>query len=124
MVDRSAIDAVRPLTAAHEPVPSAVQREREGFRRRYGRHTGGRDLADVRHGYLASIAFLDRQVGRILAELERRGLSEDTLVLFVSDHGDMIGDHELITKGAYFYDPCTRGADDPAPAGRRAGRRG
>ena len=124
LVDRSAIDAVRPLTAAHEPVPSAVERERAGFRRRYGRHTGGRDLADVRHGYLASIAFLDRQVGRILAELERRGLSDDTLVLFVSDHGDMIGDHELITKGAYFYDPCTR---VPMilrlPAGERAGAR-
>ncbi len=108
LVDRSAIDAVRPLTTAHEPVPSAVEREREGFRRRYGGQSGGRDLADVRHGYLASVAFLDRQVGRILAELERRGPSDDTLVLFVSDHGDMLGDHELITKGAYFYDPCTR----------------
>ena len=124
MVDRSAIDAVRPLTTAHEPVPSAVEREREGFRRRYGRHSGGRDLADVRHGYFASVAFLDRQVGRILAELERRGLSDNTLVLFVSDHGDMIGDYELITKGAYFYDPCTR---VPMilrlPEGERAGAR-
>ena len=62
----------------------------------------------VRHGYYASVAFFDRQVGRILAELERRGLAHNTLVLFVSDHGDMIGDYELITKGAYFYDPCTR----------------
>ena len=121
LVDRAAIDPVRPLTAAHEPVPSGVAREREGFRRRYGRHSGGRDLGDVRHGYYASVAFLDRQVGRILAELERRGLAHNTLVLFVSDHGDMIGDYELITKGAYFYDPCTRGADDPAPAGGAAG---
>ena len=32
----------------------------------------------------------------------------NTLVLFVSDHGDMIGDLELIAKGAFFYDPCTR----------------
>ena len=108
LVDRAAIDPLRPLTAAHEPVPSGVARERAGFRRRYGRHSGGRDLADVRHGYYASVAFLDRQVGRILAELERRGLAHNTLVLFVSDHGDMIGDYELITNGAYFYDPCTR----------------
>ena len=35
-------------------------------------------------------------------------MAHNTLVLFVSDHGDMIGDYELITKGAYFYDPCTR----------------
>ena len=108
LVDRAAIDPVRPLTAAHEPVPGGVAREREGFHKRYGRHSGGRDLAGVRQGYYASVAFLDRQVGRILAELERRGLARNTLVLFVSDHGDMIGDYELITKGAYFYDPCTR----------------
>ena len=85
-----------------------MAREREGFHRRYRRRAGGSGLADVRHGYYASVAFLDRQVGRILAELERRGLANDTVVLFVSDHGDMIGDYELITKGAYFYDPCTR----------------
>ncbi len=108
LVDRDAIGPVRPLTAAHEPVPGGVAREREGFHRRYGRDSGGRSVADVRHGYYASVAFLDRQVGRILAELERRGLADNTVVLFVSDHGDMIGDYELITKGAYFYDPCTR----------------
>ena len=124
LVDRDAIGPVRPLTAAHEPVPGGVAREREGFQRRYGRRAGGRGLADVRHGYYASVAFLDRQVGRILAELERRGLADNTLVLFVSDHGDMIGDYELITKGAYFYDPCTR---VPMilrlPDGERAGTR-
>ena len=124
LADRAAIDPVRPLTAAHEPVPSGVAREREGFRRRYAGHTRGGDLVDVRHGYLASVAFMDRQVGRVLAELERRGLARDTLVLFVSDHGDMIGDYELITKGAYFYDPCTR---VPMilrlPAAERAGTR-
>ena len=106
LVERAAIDPVRPLTAAHEPVPGGVARERETFRRRYGRHAGGRDLAGVRHGYYASVAFLDRQVGRILADLERRGMARNTLVLFVSDHGDMIGDYELITKGAYLYDPA------------------
>ena len=108
LVDRAAIAPVRPLTPAHEPIPSAVGREREGFRRRYPGPARARSLAEVRHGYLASIAFLDRQVGRIVAELERLDLLRDTLVLFVSDHGDMIGDYELITKGAYFYDPCTR----------------
>ena len=110
LVDLSRMPPVRPLTAAHEPVPGGVARERELFHAGQGRSRvpAQRDLAALRHGYLASIAFLDRQVGRIFAELERLDLMRDTLVLFVSDHGDMIGDLELIAKGAFFYDPCTR----------------
>ena len=110
LVDQSRMAPVRPLTAAHRPVPGGVARERELFHAGQGRSRvpAQRDLAAIRHGYLASIAFLDRQVGRIFAELERLDLMRDTLVLFVSDHGDMIGDLELIAKGAFFYDPCTR----------------
>ena len=110
LVDLSRMAPVRPLTAAHQPVPGGVARERELFHAGQGRSRvpAQRDLAAIRHGYLASIAFLDRQVGRIFAELERLDLMRDTLVLFVSDHGDMIGDLELIAKGAFFYDPCTR----------------
>ena len=110
LVDQSRMAPVRPLTAAHRPVPGGVARERELFHAGQGRSRvpAQRDLAALRHGYLASIAFLDRQVGRIFAELERLDLMRDTLVLFVSDHGDMIGDLELIAKGAFFYDPCTR----------------
>ena len=110
LVDRARMAPVQPLTDDHRPIPSGVARERELFHSGQGRARDPRrrDLAAIRHGYLASIAFLDQQVGRIFAELERRDLMRDTLVLFVSDHGDMIGDLELIAKGAFFYDPCTR----------------
>ena len=50
--------------------------------------------AQVRHsrqGYYGSIRFIDDQIGRILEALHRRGLYEETLILFVSDHGDMLG---------------------------------
>ena len=110
LVDHSRMAPVRPLTAAHRPIPSGVAREREAFHAGQGRSRkpGQQDITAIRRGYLASIAFLDRQVGRIFAELERLDLMRDTLILFVSDHGDMIGDLELIAKGAFFYDPCTR----------------
>ena len=101
---------VQPLTEAHRPIPDGVARERALFHAGQGRAADPRrrDIDAIRHGYLASVAFLDQQVGRIFAELERRDLLRNTLVLFVSDHGDMIGDLELIAKGAFFYDPCTR----------------
>lgn len=62
----------------------------------------------MRKGYYASIAFLDEQVGRVLQTLKREGLEENTLVVFMSDHGDMLADHELLAKGGFFYDPCVK----------------
>jgi arylsulfatase len=65
-------------------------------------------LAQWRIGYHAAIAHIDSQVGRVLAALDASGMREDTVVIFASDHGDMLGDHGLMTKGGYFYDACTR----------------
>jgi arylsulfatase A-like enzyme len=63
------------------------------------------DLKKIRLGYFASITLIDREVGRVLKTLKEEGLRESTLVIFVSDHGDMLGDHNLMVKGAFFYDP-------------------
>ena len=65
-------------------------------------------LAKWRIGYHAAVALIDKQVGRVLASLDETGQTESTVVMFASDHGDMLGDHGLMTKGAYFYDACTR----------------
>jgi arylsulfatase A-like enzyme len=54
------------------------------------------------------ISFVDAQIGRVLHCLERCGLRENTLVGFVGDHGDMMGDHWMIYKGPYMFDGCTR----------------
>ncbi len=43
--------------------------------------------------YYASITFIDDQVGAIIAALKEKGLYDNTLIVFVSDHGDMMGDH-------------------------------
>ena len=48
--------------------------------------------------YYANITFIDEQIGRILDALDEENLSQDTLVLFTSDHGDMMGDHGLWYK--------------------------
>ncbi|MFB3827374.1 MAG: sulfatase [Bryobacteraceae bacterium] len=48
--------------------------------------------------YYGMITAIDDQVGRILRELETLGMAEDTIVLFSSDHGDMLGSHGLRLK--------------------------
>jgi iduronate 2-sulfatase len=50
-------------------------------------------------GYYASVEFMDKQVGRILDELDRLGLSRSTAVIFTSDHGYHLGEHTFWQKG-------------------------
>lgn len=66
------------------------------------------ELKKMRRDYLASIALFDLEVGRVLGALEEKGIADNTLVVFTSDHGDMLGDHRLFVKGAFFYDPSVR----------------
>lgn len=55
-------------------------------------------VMELRHGYLACISFLDAQVGRLLAGINRLGLAENTVVIFWSDHGFHLGEHSLWAK--------------------------
>ncbi len=48
--------------------------------------------------YYGSITHMDRHVGQILAELERLGMAENTIVLFTADHGNMLGDRGRMFK--------------------------
>ncbi|MHA1150960.1 MAG: sulfatase family protein [Promethearchaeota archaeon] len=49
----------------------------------------------------ASIAMVDESIGQILAYLEKQGLADNTIVVYMSDHGDFMGEHGLLFKG-----PC------------------
>jgi len=55
--------------------------------------------------YYATIEHIDRQVGRMVDILKRKGLYEDAMVIFTSDHGEYMGFHHMLIKGNYMYDP-------------------
>ena len=69
-----------------------------------------------------SISMIDDGVGRLLAELRRLGRADDTVVIFTSDHGDFLGDHQLLLKGPIHYEGLVRTPfvwmDPAAPAAR------
>ena len=50
-------------------------------------------------GYLATVTFMDEQVGRILKTLNELGLDQETAVFFTSDHGYLLGEHHFWQKG-------------------------
>jgi arylsulfatase A-like enzyme len=64
----------------------------------------GEDFAKrARRHYYANITFIDEWIGKIVQILKKRGLYENSVILFTSDHGDMLGDHFFWRK-TYAYE--------------------
>ncbi len=62
----------------------------------------------IRAAYWAMCDLIDDQVGRMIDSLRRTGQLENTIIIYSSDHGEMLGDHGIYLKGPYFYDPAVR----------------
>ena len=78
----------------------------------------------VAHTY-GMIGFVDDMVGRIIGTLEEMGLAENTIVMFCSDHGELLWDHGLLKKGPFPYGGLLRTPmiwrwPEGLPAGGRA----
>ena len=61
----------------------------------------------ARAAYFAFLAYLDAQVGRFFHMMRQQGVLNDTFILFTSDHGEMLGDHNLWRK-TYGYEASAR----------------
>jgi arylsulfatase len=74
-----------------------------------GRSAGFRDFSaseiqEIKAQYFAMITLIDDEVGRILGALDDEGLSDNTIVIFTSDHGELLGDHQMLLKGPMMFD--------------------
>jgi arylsulfatase A-like enzyme len=77
----------------------------------HGFHSHRIDEAALRKNmavYYGMISLMDQQIGRILHCLDALGIADDTLVVFSSDHGHLLGQHGLIAKGAFLYEDLLR----------------
>ena len=84
-------------------------RVQELFERFWGlRHIGWPGWQEIIARYWGYVTMIDDLVGRILGELRALGLDENTLVVFTTDHGDMMGAHRLIEKGPFTYEQTYR----------------
>ncbi len=66
------------------------------------------ELREIIANTYGMLALIDHNVGRIMAELHRLGIADDTLVVYASDHGDWLGDHGLLLKGPMAYEGLMR----------------
>lgn len=59
-------------------------------------------LIAMRRGYAALAHYIDDKLGALLEVLEEQGLRDNTVVIFTSDHGEMLGEHGLIQKRSFY----------------------
>jgi choline-sulfatase len=64
------------------------------------------DVRAARHGYYASLSYVDEKIGEVLDALEACDLAGDTVVVFLADHGDFLGEHGLFYKMSFREHPA------------------
>jgi len=60
----------------------------------------------IRAAYWAMCDLIDMQVGRMIDALKQTNQLDNTIIIFMSDHGEMLGDHGIYLKGPHMYDPA------------------
>jgi len=81
------------------------KRFEKSWSRRMVNGYGDKGLKEFLRIYYGAVKYLDDRVGRILDELEKQGILDETLIIFTSDHGDMMGGHGMVWKSnTSFYE--------------------
>jgi arylsulfatase A-like enzyme len=102
VVPQRFLDLYEPSTFRLPAFPEEVEAQRGGTL------FSDRALRSARHGYYAMVSEVDTHAGRILAALDELDLSENTLVVFTSDHGEWLGEHLRYGKGFPAHDCISR----------------
>ncbi len=121
-------ETLPPVQVGEEALPI------KGFKWQYLRQIGEMahpdyraSISRARSSYLGMLRLIDDQVRRFVEFLEAEGLREETLLIFLSDHGDFVGEYGLMRKGAevpellmriplFFVGPGIRARPDPHDA--------
>ncbi|MCC2677140.1 MAG: betC [Ramlibacter sp.] len=77
----------------------------------------------ARHAYYANISYIDDKIGRLLRTLKECGMEDDTIVVFTSDHGEMLGERGMWYKQTFFEPSARVPLIVRLPGGVRATRR-
>jgi len=75
--------------------------------RPHGRHTYNDEaIKSARQAFYALSTHIDHQIRLVIGLLREENIFDDTLVMFTSDHGDMLGNHGLYAKGLFYENSC------------------
>lgn len=103
-----------------ESLPAAAQRLRTAFG--FSGHTENQ-VARARAAYYGLVTYLDDKIGTLLNVLDEMGLSENTVVIHASDHGELLGEHGLWRKMSFYEQAARVPLQIRWPAAGRLGQR-
>ena len=97
----------------YEALPPHFKLMRETAVRSSGNHSQPMKATDPYYAecaahYYGLIEMIDDQIGRVMTMLNQTGLMENTVVIFLADHGEALGDHGMWGKGPYHFDSVIR----------------
>lgn len=96
-------DAIRISTPTEAELAGQPAREREALLPFQGTsQLSAEEIRTLRHYYYARVAFLDDVVGKLLAWMKSRNLLDNTIVVFLSDHGSHLADHGMLQKQTFY----------------------
>ncbi len=78
-------------------------------------------VAELRRAYYAAVTVIDQAVGRVIDAIDRKGIRDQTWIIYTTDHGEMLGEHNMLLK-CVFYDPSVRVPLIISPPGGREAR--
>lgn len=113
-LERYDLDEVPDPVASEGELDTKPPIQTEASRHSYAGHARGftsfgtQEIKEVIAAYYAMVTLIDDEVKRILNRLEALGLEDETIVIFTSDHGEMLGDHQQLLKGPLLYDCAVR----------------
>lgn len=98
------------------PMPTWSEREKERMtpiarNKREGDEDLCTDPDEIKNtiaAYYGTISHVDQCVGEIMDALKEAGLEDNTVIVFTSDHGELLGDHGMLHKGTFFYECSVR----------------
>ena len=116
-----------PMPSRPEPFGDAIHPYLRWWREQCGIAEVTRDeVLRARTAYWALVTRMDAMIGEVLDALERSGLSDDTLVVYTSDHGDLLGEHGLWWKQTFYEEsvrvPMVLSLPGVLPQGNRCNR--
>lgn len=103
-IDQQTIDATNPLLA---PGADDLDTFDPDVDRMGSAPPASYDARLMKACYYAEITLLDEQLGRIIDTLRETNQLDNTIVIFTSDHGELLGDHGLLYKGCRFFEALT-----------------
>jgi len=105
MYDPEKMEIPESYSAPADPTePGRTTAIRNATKRSFKDMATEKDLRRSKANYWGKVSLVDTMVGRILAKLAASGQAEDTIIVYTTDHGEMMGDHHLMFKSVMYQE--------------------